>query len=78
MSPPRPETGAHVRLFLVTKRHLDGWLGPDLGEGVVSFRRASNGEAIRVRWEEVFSYHRLDARGHLLPKDPELPLEDAR
>ncbi|HEV8176910.1 MAG TPA: hypothetical protein VGP44_04410 [Gemmatimonadales bacterium] len=75
MTPPKPEPGAHVRLFLVSRRALDGVLGADLGGGFVSFRGDRTGEVERVRWEAVYSYHRLDPRGHRLPVQPELPLE---
>ena len=74
MSPPKPEIGAHVRLFLRSKRKIDGVLVGDLGRWVWILRDHARFEELVV-WEQVFSYHRLDERGHLLPQEPTLPLE---
>lgn len=79
MTPPKPEEGAHIRLFLVTKTHLDGIMGIDVGDGFVTFAPEQDGGVYRrIDWELVYSYHRLSPRGHLLPTEPTLPLEMER
>lgn len=79
MSPPKPEAGTRVRLFFVTKTHLDGRMGIDLGGGSVTFApEREAGIYRRIDWGQVYSFHRLGPRGEHLPVEPTLPLEMER
>lgn len=77
MSPPLPPEGTRLRLFLTSRRHLDGTLGVAIGNGSVTFLREGREIYERIDWGEVYSYHRLDAIPRMMPTDRqmELPLE---
>ena len=74
----RPPEGTHVRIYLTSRRVLDGILGPEIGEGQVAFTRDRTGETVSIPWGEIYTFHRLDPRGAFVGKQASLPLEGLR